>query len=86
MNTQLKTIHFVDNSNPVNLPIPDALPHFVAVDGVEKDYDTRLKGKSFDGSTIHAPLIGKMQIIKAKIGIQTFYNLDLTLKQENAIS
>ena len=46
---------FVTNSNPVNLPIPDGTtPIFVAVDGVEKDYDTQVKGNAFDGSTIHA--------------------------------
>ena len=46
---------FVANGNAVNLPIPnDTTLVFVAVDGVEKDYPTEVKGNSFDTSTIHA--------------------------------
>ncbi len=46
---------FVANENPVNLPIPNGTtPVFVSVDGVEKDYDTEVKGSVFNGSTIHA--------------------------------
>ena len=78
---------FVTNSNPVNLPIPDGTtPIFVAVDGVRKITTLRLKETLLMVQPSTQSLIGKMQIIKAKIGIQTFYNLDLTLKQENAIS
>ena len=46
---------FIANGNAVGFAIPNGtIPTFVAVDGVRKNYDTEVKGNSFDGSTIHA--------------------------------
>ena len=46
---------FIANGNAVGFAIPNGtIPTFVAVDGVRKNYDTEVKGNSFDGSTINA--------------------------------
>lgn len=53
---ELEDCHiFVANDKPINLPIPsDDSYIFLAVNGVEKNYATEVKGQVFDGLTIHA--------------------------------